>query len=105
MIPALPQTGQAIDLASAWQELVAAWTTQAAIGVAVALPSSPGFFGLFHYACRVALVRSGVALDTAVAAGTLIHSVMWLSLTAMGLLVLRSQRTRLVDVERASADA
>ena len=94
-----------IGLHSAWQELVAAWTTQAAIGVAVALPSSPGFFGLFHYACRVALVRSGVALDTAVAAGTLIHSVMWLTLTAMGLLVLRWRRTPLVDVERASADA
>jgi uncharacterized protein (TIRG00374 family) len=94
-----------IDLSSAWRNLVAAWTTQAAIGVAVALPSSPGFFGLFHYACRVALVRSGVALDTAVAAGTLIHSVMWLTLTAMGLCVLRWRRTRLFDVEGPSADA
>jgi len=94
----------AIDLHSPWQELVAAWTTQAAIGVAVALPSSPGFFGLFHYACRVALVRSGVALDTAVAAGTLIHSVMWVTLTAMGLCVLRWRRTRLADARHAPAD-
>jgi uncharacterized protein (TIRG00374 family) len=95
----------AIELPSAGQELVAAWTTQAAIGVAVALPSSPGFFGLFHYACRVALVRSGVPTDTAVAAGTLIHSIMWLTLTALGLCVLRWRRTSLAEVDRASADA
>jgi uncharacterized protein (TIRG00374 family) len=88
-----------IELASAWQSLVAAWTTQAAIGVAVALPSAPGFFGIFHYACRLALVRSGVPVETAVAAGTLIHSVMWVTLTALGLAVLRARQTPLADVE------
>jgi len=91
-----------IELPSAWQALVAAWTTQAAIGVAVALPSAPGFFGIFHYACRLALVRSGVPLETAVAAGTLIHSVMWVTLTALGLLVLRVRRTALAEVDRAA---
>jgi uncharacterized protein (TIRG00374 family) len=93
-----------IELPSAWQSLVAAWTTQAAIGVAVALPSAPGFFGIFHYACRLALVRSGVSPETAVAAGTLIHSVMWLTLSALGFAVLRSRRTSLAEVDRA-ADA
>ena len=91
-----------IELGSAWQALVAAWTTQAAIGVAVALPSAPGFFGIFHYACRLALVRSGVPPETAVAAGTLIHSVMWVTLTALGLLVLRVRRTALAEVDRAA---
>jgi hypothetical protein len=94
-----------IELPSAWQSLVAAWTTQAAIGVAVALPSAPGFFGIFHYACRLALVRSGVPVETAVAAGTLIHSVMWVTLTALGLLVLRSRRTSLAEVDRAARAA
>jgi uncharacterized protein (TIRG00374 family) len=93
-----------IELPSAWQSLVAAWTTQAAIGVAVALPSAPGFFGIFHYACRLALVRSGVSPETAVAAGTLIHSVMWLTLSALGFAVLRSRRTSLAEVDHA-ADA
>jgi hypothetical protein len=91
-----------IELPSTWQSLVAAWTTQAAIGVAVALPSAPGFFGIFHYACRLALVRSGVSPETAVAAGTLIHSVMWLTLSALGFAVLRSRRTSFAEVEHAA---
>ena len=76
-----------IDLGSSERMLEAAWTTQAAIGVAVAVPSAPGFFGVFHFACRLALVRFGVSPDAAVAAGTLIHAVMWVTLTAAGFLV------------------
>lgn len=91
-----------IELPSPGQALVAAWTTQAAIGVAVALPSAPGFFGIFHYACRLALVRFGVSPETAVAAGTLVHSVMWLTLSALGFAVLRSRRTSLAEVDRAA---
>jgi hypothetical protein len=94
-----------IELPSRWHSLVAAWTTQAAIGVAVALPSAPGFFGIFHYACRLALVSFGVAPETAVAAGTLIHSVMWLTLTALGFAVLRSRRTPLSELERIAERA
>lgn len=90
-----------IELPAA-EAVVAAWTTQAAIGVAVALPSAPGFFGIFHYACRLALVRFGVSPEAAVAAGTLIHSVMWLSLTLLGLAVLRLRRTRLAEIDRAA---
>lgn len=92
-----------VKLPSAAQTLVAALTTQAAVGVAVALPSAPGFFGLFHYACRLALVHSGVPAETAVAAGTLIHSVMWVTLTALGFAVLRSRRTSLAEVDRVAA--
>jgi len=94
-----------IELPSTWQSVEAAWTTQAAIGVAVALPSAPGFFGIFHYACRLALVRAGVSPETAVAAGTLVHSVMWLTLSALGFAVLRSRRTSLAEVDRASEGA
>jgi threonine/homoserine/homoserine lactone efflux protein len=36
-----------------------------------------------------------------VAVGTLIHAVMWMTLTALGLAVLRSRRTSLADVDRA----
>ncbi len=79
----------------------AAWTTQAAIGVAVALPSAPGFFGLFHAACRFSLVGLGIAVSTALAAGTLIHAVMWVTLTTAGLLVLRARHTSLGEVEDA----
>lgn len=92
-----------MDLGSPFQTLGAGWMTQAAVGVAVALPSAPGFFGIFHWACKLALVRFGVAPETALAAGTLIHAVMWLTLTGMGLAVLRLRRTPLAAVDPAVA--
>jgi len=85
-----------------FQTLGAAWTTQAAIGVAVALPSAPGFFGIFHWACKLALVRFGVAPAEAVAAGTLVHGVMWITLTALGLAVLRFRRTSFDEIDQAA---
>lgn len=91
-----------LELGPPFQVLGAAWMTQAAIGVAVALPSAPGFFGIFHWACKLALLRFGVGPETALAAGTLIHAVMWLTLTSMGLLVLRFRRTRFHDLDRAA---
>jgi uncharacterized protein (TIRG00374 family) len=91
-----------MELGSAKQLLGAAWTTQAAVGVAVALPSAPGFFGIFHGACKIALLRFGVDAETAVAAGTLIHGVMWLTLTGLGLAVLRLRRTSLGEIDQAA---
>ena len=91
-----------IDLGSPLEMAEATWVTQAAVGVAVALPSAPGFFGLFHLACKIALLRFGVAPETAVAAGTLIHAMMWITLTSAGLLVLRARRTSLGEVDDAA---
>lgn len=91
-----------IGLGSYERMLEASWVTQAAVGVAVALPSAPGFFGIFHFACRVALVRLGVSPENAVAAGTLIHAVMWVTLTSLGLLVLRLRRTSLGEVDEVT---
>ena len=45
-----------LDLGTPARMIEAAWTTQAVVGVAVALPSAPGFFGIFPAACRLALV-------------------------------------------------
>ncbi len=94
-----------IELRSALELIEATWVTQAAVGVAVALPSAPGFFGLFHLACKIALLRFGVPPETAVAAGTLIHAMMWVSLTSLGLLVLRSRRTSLGEVDEMAVAA
>lgn len=90
-----------IDLGSFLRMVEAAWTVQAVVGVAVALPSAPGFFGIFHWACQVALVGFGVASEVALAAGTLLHAVMWVTLTALGLGVLWSRSTSLGDIGRA----
>ena len=91
-----------IDLGSAVDTIVIAWITLAATGMAVAIPSAPGFFGTYHAACRLALEPFGVDASTAVALGTLVHGVFWLTLTGMGLAVLRIRRTSLGELDRAA---
>lgn len=91
-----------IDFPSRWEELAAAWAMLAAIGVAVAVPSTPGFIGPFHLAAKVALLRFGVAPETAVACGTLIHAVMWVTITGLGLIVLRLRSTSLEEVDQVA---
>jgi hypothetical protein len=56
-------------------------------------------------ACRFALVSFGIAPATALAAGTLLHGVMWVTLTISGLLVLRIRRTSLGEVDEAAESA
>jgi uncharacterized protein (TIRG00374 family) len=92
-----------VDFGSFYDTLVAAWVTQAAVGMAIALPSAPGFFGPYHFACKVALERFGIPSETAVALGTLIHAVFWLSLTALGFAVLRVRHTSLAAIDAAAA--
>ncbi len=87
---------------SAAQLLLAAWLTLAAIGVAVALPSAPGFFGPYQLACRLALEPFGVDDATAVALGILFNVVFWVTLTALGLAALRGRRTSLAEIEHAA---
>lgn len=90
-----------IDFGSARETLIASWMTLAAVGIAVALPSAPGFFGLYHSACRLVLERFGMAPETAVAVGTLLHAVFWITLTTLGFIVLRLRRTPLEELDRA----
>lgn len=90
-----------INMGDTYETLVAAWVTQSAVGMAVAIPSAPGFFGTYHAACKVALEPFGVSPETAVALGTLLHGVFWLTLTLLGLAVLRLGGTSLSDLDRA----
>jgi uncharacterized protein (TIRG00374 family) len=91
-----------IEFQSLRQAIAAAWASLAAIGIAVAIPSAPGFFGPSHYAARIALQRFGVAPETAIAFGTVIHAVMWVTITGLGLLVLRLRKTSLEEVDQAA---
>ena len=77
--------------------------TLAAVGMAVAIPSAPGFFGTYHAACKLALEPFGVASEVAVALGTLLHAVFWVTLTLLGLVVLRSRSTSLGELGPAPA--
>jgi len=91
-----------LDFGSLGELLLAAWLTLAAIGVAVALPSVPGFFGPYQAACRFALEPFGVDKDTAAALGILCNVVFWVTLTSLGLAVLRWRRTSLGEIEDAT---
>jgi uncharacterized protein (TIRG00374 family) len=92
-----------IDMGTPFETLVAAWITLAAVGMAVAIPSAPGFFGTYHAACKLALEPFGVDPETAVALGTLLHAMFWVTLTLLGLLVLRSRSTSLGELAPDSA--
>lgn len=95
-----------IDLGSFERTLSAAFVTLTAVGIAVALPSAPGFLGPYHLAAREALRRFGVTEELSLALGTLSHAVFWLTTTGVGLAVLRSRGTRLEELaDAASADA
>jgi len=89
-----------MDFGGPARTLAAGWMTLAAVGIAVALPSAPGFFGLYHSACRLVLERFGASAESSVAIGTLCHAVFWLTLSTLGVLVLRFRQTRLGDLRR-----
>jgi uncharacterized protein (TIRG00374 family) len=91
-----------LEFGSLREMVLASWVTLAAVGVAVAIPSAPGFFGPYQYACRLALSPFGVGEAEAVALGILFNSVFWATLTALGLLVLRWRRTSLGEIEDAT---
>ncbi len=65
-------------------------------------PEAPGFFGTYHAACKLALEPFGVPSEVAVALGTLVHGVFWVTLTALGLVVLRVRRTPFGELDRAA---
>jgi len=89
-----------VDFGSPARTVAAGWMTLAAIGIAVALPSAPGFFGVYHSACRLVLERFGISPEMAVALGTLFHAVFWVTLTGLGAIVLRSRHTSLGEIDR-----
>lgn len=94
-----------IDLGSTTRNLEASYAMLAFVGLAVALPSVPGFFGLYHGACTMALAIFGVPKDEAVALGTVVHLTFWTSVNLVGLLALRSSHTSLHALEEAVAES
>jgi hypothetical protein len=94
-----------IQLGPPRRELAAAFVTQTAVGIAVALPSAPGFFGPYHLAAREALARFGVGEELALALGTLSHALMWVTTSALGLAVLRFRATRLDELAEAASSS
>ena len=87
-----------VDLRSFWESLLSAWVLLGAVGVAVALPSAPGFIGPYQLAFKAVLVRFGIDPATALAMGILVWFVFWLSMTLQGVVALRYSRVRLSEL-------
>jgi hypothetical protein len=77
------------------QLLLATFTTSVFVALAVAAPSAPGFFGVFHFACREALGLFGVSRSVAVAYGTVVHLTYWIPVTLVGSVVAAQSGARL----------
>ncbi len=78
--------------------ILATFTTNVFVALAVAAPSAPGFFGVFHFACREALHLFGVPRAVAVAYGTLVHITYWVPVTLIGGIVAAQTGARLTEI-------
>ncbi len=93
-----------IDLGSPVQMVVVSYIVLGAVGVAVAIPSAPGFFGTYQLAFKTVLEQFGVDSATALALGLVVWFVFWLTLSTLGLVVMRAGGTSLTDL-RSSGGA
>ena len=91
-----------IDLGSWDRLLVSSWLLLAATGVAVAIPSAPGFIGTYQLAFVAVLVPLGVDRATSLALGLVVWLVFWCSFTFQGLIVMRLGGTSLAELTAAS---
>jgi hypothetical protein len=80
------------------QMLLATFTTNVFVALAVAAPSAPGFFGVFHFACREALGLFGVSRPVAVAYGTVVHLTYWIPVTLIGSVIAAQSGARLGEL-------
>lgn len=70
------------------------WFALATATLGTLLPSSPGYVGTFDYFAVLGLTAYGATREAAVAFALTVHAVLWVPLTASGLLylLLRGER-------------
>jgi glycosyltransferase 2 family protein len=78
---------------------------QGIIAIGVALPSSPGFFGVFEYFASVGLAVYGVPNDKAVAWAIGFHVLSFIPITVIGLVYFARMGLHFSDFKTPSADA
>ncbi len=81
--------------------LLATFTANVFVALAVAAPSAPGFFGVFHFACREALGLFGIARAEAVAYGTVVHLTYWVPVTVIGIVIAAGTGARMGELAEA----
>jgi uncharacterized protein (TIRG00374 family) len=82
---------------------VGAFLLQGIIGFGVALPSSPGFIGVFEAATRATLAVYGIDATRAVSYAVTYHATTFLPITLLGLYSLSQLRLHLAELRTAAA--
>ncbi len=82
---------------------VGAFLLQGIIGFGVALPSSPGYVGVFEAATRATLALYGIDATRAVSYAVAYHASTFLPVTLLGLYSLSRLRLHLAELRTAAA--
>ena len=91
---------RALDLELPW---IAAWVVLAFVGLGVAIPSAPGYIGVFHAAATIALTIFGVPATAAFGYALLFHATQILPITLVGWIYLLREHLTLTDATRSGA--
>jgi uncharacterized protein (TIRG00374 family) len=86
---------RALHLELPW---IAAWAVLSFVGLGVAIPSAPGFVGVFHAAATIALTIFGVPATAAFGYALILHASQILSVTLVGWIYLVREHLTLADL-------
>jgi uncharacterized protein (TIRG00374 family) len=85
--------------------LLAGWVVIAFVGIGISVPSAPGYFGVFHFATKLALELFGVEPSTALAYALIYHASAVIPITLLGWAYLIREHVSLGEVRRAPTPA
>ena len=93
---------RALDVEVPW---IAAWVVLAFVGLGVAIPSAPGYIGVFHAAATIALTIFGIPATAAFGYALLFHATQILPITFVGWIYLVREHMSLTEATRRDAPA
>jgi hypothetical protein len=86
---------RALDLELPW---IAAWVVLSFVGLGIAIPSAPGYIGVFHAAATIALTIFGVPTTAAFGFALLLHASQIVPVTIVGWTYLLREHLTLADL-------
>ncbi len=70
------------------------------IGIAISIPSAPGFIGTFHYACAKGLELFDLPIEEALSISIILHAINFFPITLIGFFFLWRDKISLMDAEK-----
>ena len=70
------------------------------IGIAVSIPSAPGFIGTFHFACSKGLELFNLPVEEALSISIILHAINFFPITIIGFFFLWRNNISLMDAEK-----